>query len=492
VLVVLAAVAAWAVARSSSRAPAADGDAEVRADGASPPLARPPASLEAAPRATPPDGPAASSAARWRGSGRVVDEDGRPVRGAVVTAAGTTSPSSTTDEAGAYDGTPSGADGYVPALIERVAAGRADVRAARARGLSIVGSVVAAAGDPVARPVSVRVVGRLPSGDADYTRRASVRVVDGVLRVPGLAPGAYDLWVVPEAAPADSAGARVSSTVVRDVAAGTTGLVVRLARGVVLAGRIEDGDGVPVTGPGYVYAYREGEAGKAHPVEGVVPGDGTFRVGPLDETRRYDLLAVAFPGRRESLTTRIEPGDDRIVLVLQPAGRIAGRVETEDGKPVPASVPVGLLAEGADVRGVGTRVFAYTKPDGTFEADGLAPFAFVVEAGGGRSGYLGDPRSGVATGTTDVVLRVSAGVTLAGTLVDAAGAPVATTSLQADDGARRAAMRPYAQVGLDGRFVLRGLRAGPVRLTLRAGEGWLEAGSVEAPASDVVVRVPAR
>ena len=85
------------------------------------------------------------------------------------------------------------------------------------------------------------------------------------------------------------------------------------------------------------------------------------------------------------------------------------------------------------------------------------------------------------------MLKVSLGVDLSGTLVSEKGDPVATTSLQADDGARRAAMRPYAQVGSDGKFLLRGLKAGPVRLSARVGEAYVLLGEFVAPGADVKV-----
>ena len=73
---------------------------------------------------------------------------------------------------------------------------------------------------------------------------------------------------------------------------------------------------------------------------------------------------------------------------------------------------------------------------------------------------------------------------------DDAGAPTAATSLQADDGARRAAMRPYVQVGPDGRFRFRGLKAGAVRFSVRVGEAWIDVGAATAPSTDVKLTVP--
>ncbi len=383
-------------------------------------------------------------------------------------------------------------DDWVPTRVEGVAAGTVDLRVTLARGRSIEGEFVDDVGARVMRRLTVDAVRRTAVGDPDYTLRKIVFAEGGVLRVPGLAPGRYDLWVRPDADPADARGALLSSTVVRDVEAGTRGLVVRLQRGFVLTGRLEDGAGGAVTGTGSLLAYPEGERTRSHPVVGEVPGDGTFRIGPLDESGRYDLHAKDFAGRRPTIVSGVSPRDAGVVVVLAGARGIRGRVETEDGTPVPAGVPVGVVAEGTDPRVPGTRAFAETAADGTFAVDGLADTSFTVEAGGGRSGFLGKIVRDVKAGATDLVLRVSVGVDLAGTLVDAQGDPVATTSLVADDGARVAAMRPYAQVGPDGAFLVRGLRAGRVRLSLRIGHATVDAGAFEAPATGLRVSVPER
>lgn len=407
----------------------------------------------------------------------------------------------TVPEAGAYvldvgnryrDGAPEPGDDWIATRVDGVEAGTRGLRVALTRGLSIEGRIVDEAGDPVARAVSIDAVGRTASGDADYTARKFVHVWGGDLRVSGLKPGRYDLWVWPILVPEDAGESPFSATVVRDVEAGTRSLTVRLSRGVVLTGRLEDGAGEAVLGKGWVYAYRTGEMGRSHPAVGDVPGDGTFRVGPVDRSYRYDLLATGFEGRRQGTVTGVLPGDAGVVVVLAKAGRISGRIETADGKPVPAGVPVGVMGEGADARAAGFRVFGYSTAQGTFAVDGLADFTFSVEAGGGRSGFLGVLVAGVKPGTTDLVLKVSVGVDLSGVLLDDKGDPVATTSLQADDGARMAAMRPYAQVGSDGAFVLRGLRAGRVRLSLRRGGSYVAAGEVDAPATGIKVVVPAR
>lgn len=393
------------------------------------------------------------------------------------------------------DGADAAAAAYVPARVDGVATGTTDVVVRLTTGLAIEGRVLDDAGDLVARPLRVDVVGRTARGDPDWSRRRAVRLPDGALKVPGLAPGRYDVWVRPEPGKADTAGAPLSAGVRRDVEAGATGVEVRLARGLVLAGRVVDAHGDPVTGRGEVVAMPEGATDRNLAVRADVPGDGTFLVGPLDGAARFDLVASGFAGRREAVRRGVSPRDADVTLTLEVGGRIAGRVVGKDGAAVPAGVPVGVLAREVDLHGgelriEGTRAFAYTAADGSFVADGLGAFRFDLEAGGGRSGFLGTIRESIEVGATDVVLEVVEGVEVAGTLVDDAGAPTAATSLQADDGARRAAMRPYVQVGPDGRFRFRGLKAGAVRFSVRVGEAWIDVGAATAPSTDVKLTVP--
>jgi hypothetical protein len=242
---------------------------------------------------------------------------------------------------------------------------------------------------------------------------------------------------------------------------------------------------------GFVYVYREGELGRGFVGYAQVAGDGSFATGPIDTALRYDLLATGFDGFRSATLLRVSPTDPGIVVALARGGRIAGRVVRTDGGAVPAGVPVGVCAEGTTADTPASRLFAYTQEGGAFSVDGLGDFEFTVEAGGGLSGFLApEPRRAIRPGTTDLVLEVVLGAEVTGTLVGSDGEPVSTPSLSGDDGARVGAMRPYCQVGSDGRFVLRGLRPGRVRLAATIGGTFLPLGEVDAPASDLRVNVP--
>lgn len=384
-------------------------------------------------------------------------------------------------------------DAYVPVRVDDVEPGAAPVVVKVTKGSSIAGRVEDDAGERVVGAVRLEAFARTASGDLDFTRRRALRFEGGEFHLAGLEPGRYDLHFRPEAGPvADGEGAAgAGDTIVRGVGAGVAGLVLRLVRGAFLAGRLVDEAGAPVLGFGRVTAVREEEPDANVALVGRVRGDGTFVVGPLDDGLRYRVTAEGFAGRRSARAEGVVVAAGGIELVLPAGRRIAGRVVDAAGRPLPAGVPVGFVAEGEGARREGTWAYTTTGADGTFVADGLLPGRYTGEAGGGTSGYVGEPVAGVEAGGEEVVLRVAEGVALAGRLVDEAGEPVAAT-VQADDGVRRAAKRPYVQVGTDGRFVFRGLAPGTVRFTVRRGEAWVEVGEARAPATDVRLVVPAR
>lgn len=393
-------------------------------------------------------------------------------------------------------GLPRSADAYVPTRVDDVVAGGERLVVRMVKGLAIAGRVEDDAGARVVGGVRVDAFARAASGDLDFTRRRALRFEGGEFHLTGLEPGRYDLHFRPEAGPAaegpaaeGEGAAGAGDTIVRGVEAGVVGLVVRLVRGAFLAGRLVDEAGAPVTGLGRVTAVREEEPDPNVALVGRVRGDGTFVVGPLDDGLRYRVTAEGFAGRRSARAEGVVVTAAGLELVLPAGRRISGRVVDGVGRPVPAGVPVGFVAEGEGARREGTWAHTTTRAEGTFVADGLLPGRYTGEAGGGTSAYVGEPVAGLEAGSEEVVLRVAEGVALAGRLVDEAGEPVAAT-VQADDGVRRAALRPYVQVGTDGRFAFRGLAPGTVRFTVRRGDAWVSVGEAKAPAADVRLVVP--
>jgi len=127
------------------------------------------------------------------------------------------------------------------------------------------------------------------------------------------------------------------------------------------------------------------------------------------------------PGGRVALTIELAPGEQRtdIEIVVERGHRIAGRVVTKGGVPVPGAI-IRVAGEG----------FVETRSDGSFQAPGLGAGPYEVVA------YLSDAakrenrhllpasRTGVSAGTNDLELVLSEGVFLRGRALGPDGEPV--------------------------------------------------------------------
>jgi hypothetical protein len=381
--------------------------------------------------------------------------------------------------------------------VGEVEAGRLDLRVALTRGLAIAGQVRGADGHPYARPLLVEALGLTEHGDHDYSRRRRVLLEEGGrFRVEGLLPGRYDLSFEPNAATAEGAeteGALASAEVRRGIEAGTEDLVVDLGVGAVIHGRVVDPDGNPIGAQGALYLFPPGVAvgGQGTLIVGVAP-DGRFRSAGLDPSTPYRVLASGFPGFLQASLEGVRPGDAEVRITLARAGAIRGRVVDASGQAVPFGVPVSARALDAPPGTPGSGWVGYTTAGGAFELEALGPHSFSLVAGGGESAYLcAEAVSGVRVGTEGVVLRVTLGVEISGRLLDADGAPVRTSYLAAYGVAAVGGLPSSTHIaGDDGRFTLRGLPRGTVRLRARIGGEYLDLGAVEAPATDLEVRLP--
>jgi len=416
-----------------------------------------------------------------------------------------------TVEAGEPAGNPAGpASAYVPAKVEGVAAGTTDLRVVLSKGLSISGTILDASGRPVTSPVTVTVLGKTGKGGPDYSRyryqvvgRPDVagaltgrrKDFDGTFTVPGLPPGNYDLTFTPEAAKdADpSLPVPVTATTVADVPAGTDGLRVTMRSGKPLTGFLVDDAGEPVKTVAYLYVYLPGGPPGGTPLlTAMSKEDGTFATPPLDEGCPYDVLVVMNEGYMQARVNGLFAGDPPAKVVLTRAAAISGLVQDEDGRPVGAGIPVSARGENVDQMKPGSGMVAYTQPDGAFRIDGLGTALFTLVAGGGETAFApGPPTRGVKAGSKDLILKVRKGVVLSGVLQDGDGRPFKTHYLGGSGIDHVGGVTSWTRVeNEEGRFTLRGLPAGKVRLACYAGETFVPLGDFTAPAEDVVVKVP--
>ena len=165
---------------------------------------------------------------------------------------------------------------------------------------------------------------------------------------------------------------------------------------------------------------------------------GVFRAEGLED-RDWGVL-VALEGMEEAWL-RARPGQEALVLRVPGLREIAGTcVDDETGEPV-ANIPVWI---GEDYpRGMVTLQPSPTDPRGRFHARGLLPGPYRITIGGEPEPFgereasdydrdhLGKYLEGVAAGTTDLVVRLSRGLSIEGRLVDDLGKAAAGVTVEA-------------------------------------------------------------
>lgn len=320
--------------------------------------------------------------------GRVVDEDGRPIAEAAVTAVAIGPPSTVrSGDDGAFELTglrgerhrlTAAAPGYVLPYAPgaSAASGAEDVVLELRRAGTVIGRVE----DPDGRPITgfgVQLESEeRSSGPSYYGPARPFGDAEGRFRLDDVVPGPHVLEVT---------AAGFSRAVVADVAvtAGETTDVglVRLDHGAALSGTVVDESGAPVPGAElrlqaaardsyWARQTARSGIGGAYRLEGLEPG----RVGLLAQHRDYaDELIEGI---------EIAPGQGEISLdvVLVRGGRIEGRIRRRDGQPI-AGVPVTFMRDetGSLSFSTLTRNLMSTDADGRFFFASVLPGRTVVQ-----------------------------------------------------------------------------------------------------------------
>lgn len=424
-----------------------------------------------------------------RVSGRVLDEEGNPVRDARVLAIPTSEPfpvfdprldSVSTDRKGAWQIHALAAGTYrftashasfapsttAPIPIDGVAP-RAGIDFTLRPGATFSGTVVTGAGEPVAG-ADVRLVAR---GNLIWrTARQAYTDDSGAFRIGGLPR--YHAEAI--ASNASSASPIVPvDLVASDHAEATLRLVVRGT----ISGKVVDSSGEPLP-EAQVFAEPEwtGAVGerRAWGVRGVqfrvADAAGSFQFGGLP-AGDYRLRA-ARPGAPEAAVwlapgTVVSVGDANVELTVPDDGSVEGRVLYDDGSAPPAFT----VAIGA------TSPVAFASEDGAFS---------MAAPGGKHNLVVTGPTFARAiveaeisgSGPTDVgTITVKKGRSVSGRVLDASGAPVAGAQVAAGmllsgDGTKlyiedESINARSTETDADGRYVLTGF--GPGRITMVAG-----------------------
>ena len=214
------------------------------------------------------------------------------------------------------------------------------------------------------------------------------------------------------------------------VTAPADGLVIELEPAQEIAGTVRFAGGAPIANAG-VTCKREYDNSPDNWRWATSGPDGRFRIGGL-ASGTY-VVSVMQP--RDGASARpweragVAAGTKDLDVAMEAAAQISGRVVDPAGHPV-AGWSVQALSETGDRYTPSDR----TKADGTFTVRGLNAGSYALVANlQGDAKFLPCRVTGVAAGASGVEIKLSAGETIRGRLVDASGAPVRAALLRADE-----------------------------------------------------------
>jgi protocatechuate 3,4-dioxygenase beta subunit len=240
---------------------------------------------------------------------------------------------------------------------------------------------------------------------------------------------------------------------------------VILAPGVELVGRVTDPDDHPLEGAevtltsgGFgIFMGRRG-----HDVRDPLrtDADGLFRISDLTPEETLNLLV-----KHEGFTQRHvrgvrAPSEEPLEIVLEPAGRISGRVLDEAGSPVEHAY-VFAQREEVTARFDGAPSYSSSDENGNFTLDDVAPgdVSVQVRAEGFQSLTRRGLRITAGEELRDLTLRLSRGATVEGRVFGADGEPLAGATVRALSSSQNAPGfdSRSANTDTEGRYRLGGL-----------------------------------
>jgi hypothetical protein len=314
---------------------------------------------------------------------------------------------------------------------------------------------------------NARVVARLDSPSillAEGGARFVLASSDGRFRISGLRPGAYELD-----ARAEGRRTKSPTQVGLGVAEQVTDVQLLVGKAPAVRGTVVDDANAPIAGATVRAMDELGEEAKSD-AKGAFVIDG-LRAGNHVLIASADTHLITTPATLDVTDKDV----DGVVIRMKKAGKLKGHVEPRQAG-CDIRLEIGDLTGNIVEDGPMMRMSAApssTKADGSFELGPLVPgkLALAARCATGDQGTVDTTWSNA---TTDVVINVTPGGSIAGKLVDGDGKPVVGATVAANPSGPQTQTTIvngvvtsgiHAITGATGAYELKGLAAGKYRMS---------------------------
>lgn len=299
----------------------------------------------------------------------------------------------------------------------------------------------------------------------------------GTFEIPGVSAGTFTLRAMREGFAAFS---KEGVEIAAGPAPADLGTIL-LERGVAIEGRVTDSKGRPiekaqVTATPFVPMGAIGTFDVTSQPPVATGAGGSFRIGALKRGERYDL-SVRHAGHVPTTAPGVEAPTQEVKIVLQTARTLSGRVVGPEREPVPgaeiaATEETKASFEGAGYELTSTRPLAVTDAEGRFAIADLeaGTLNLVVSARKYRPRRLEGFRM-PDEDVEDLEIVLDRGARLEGRVVDGEGEPVVRARLEArlqGGGASDPDSQPITVSGEDGSYVLQGLETARYKIVVES------------------------